>query len=213
MIFALDTYFNNIHSCHDTVGNPGDWIAVGCSHTAGYGVTTAEIYINLLTQPVRNLALGMGNAGICRRNAQVWMEQSGQPGLVIAQWPNAMRRTTWHDNLGSLVSVQHNDSILNTMVKAGDNNLWAEWLDHVISLNQFCRACNTPIINILLETLAPEYSAILNQHSITVHDDKKLPGQSWMFDCAGTDGQHHSAQCHQLWAERLQGIVNEVTAP
>ena len=97
------------------------------------------------------------------------------------------------------------------MLRAGEQNLYADWIDSVITLNQFCRATQTPIINILLETLQTEYRAVVDQHSIIVHDDQKLPGLSWMFDSAGSDGSHHSAACHRLWAQRLQGIIDETT--
>jgi hypothetical protein len=215
--FKFDDYFSTIYNHRSIVGCAGDWIVTGCSHTAGFGVEDNEIYTNLLSQhytrPVHNLALGMSNHAICRHNIQLWYEQVGKPGLVIVQWPNPVRRTSWNNDAGVTVSISQDDAILQTMLRAGEQNLYADWLDSVITLNQFCRATKTPIINILFETLSPKYCAILQRHNIIVHDDKKLPGQSWVFDSAGTDGQHHSARCHQLWAERLQGIVNEVTTP
>lgn len=213
--FRFPEYFSTIYSHRPPVGAAGDWIAVGCSHTAGYGVEDSEIYIELVSQhyarPIHNLGLGMSNHAICRHNVQLWFEQIGQPGLVIVQWPNPIRRTTWHNDTGAVVSISQPDTVLHTMLREGEQNLYADWLDSVITLNQFCRATQTPIINILLETLPEQYRAILEQHDIRLHEDLKLPGQSWIFDSAGSDGQHHSAKCHQLWAERLQGIIDETT--
>ena len=211
----FDEYFSTIYRHWPTTGAAGDWIITGCSHTAGYGVADTELYPVLLSnhyaRPIHNLALGMSNHAICRHNVQQWFEQVGQPGLIIAQWPNPLRRTTWEQNRGATVSTSQPDPVLHAMLRAGEQNLAADWLDSVITLNQFCRATQTPIINILLETLEPQYRAILDRHGITVHDDQKLPGLSWIFDSAGSDGSHHSAACHALWAQRLIGIIDETT--
>jgi hypothetical protein len=215
--FKFNEYFSTIFTrtpWDDTVRS-GDWIAVGCSHTAGYGVNPNEIYINLLSQhyqlPIHNLAFGMGNHVIARRNTQLWFNQVGKPGLVIAQWPNPIRRTTWTGDTGILVSVSQPDKILHTMLQCGEENFLADWLDSIITLNQFCRAFDVPVVNILLETMQQQWQDILYQHNIVVHDDKKLPEQSWIFDSGGNDRLHHSAKCHQQWAERLAKIINEHT--
>lgn len=215
-MIAFAEYFSTIRSRHPARGQAGDWIAAGCSHTAGYGVEPGEIYIDLLChhyqRPIHNLALGSGNHSICRRNIQLWFDKVGVPGLVLVQWPNPIRRTSWTGDQGHLVNISQPDKILHTMLQQGEQNLLADWLDSIITLNQFCRAHDTPVINILLETLSEQYKEILDQHCITLHDDKKIPGASWIFDSAGTDNLHHSARCHQLWAQRLYGLLDEYTS-
>lgn len=216
--FNFDEYFSTIYSRFPVSdGSPGEWIAAGCSHTAGFGVDAGEIYIDHLSQhysrPIHNLALGMANHSICRHNCQQWIEQYGAPGLVLIQWPNPIRRTTWTNNHGELVSISQSDSVLHTMLRAGEQNLLSDWLDSIIILNQFCKAYSVPIINIMLETLPEVAEKILTNCNIKIHDDKKQPGLSWIFDNAGTDMQHHSARCHKLWSERLIGIIDEYTTP
>ncbi len=209
-------YFCNFHTRYPLNGKAGDWIAAGCSHTAGYGVEPEETYVALLAQqydrPIHNLALGNANHGICRRNIQLWFATVGVPELVLVQWPHHVRRTSWRNNFGELVGVSQSDKILHTMLHEGEQNLLADWLDSIIALNQFCRAYNTPVVNIVLDTVSDQCREILDHFDITVHDDKKLPGASWIFDNSGTDNLHHSARCHQLWSQRLHGIINENTA-
>lgn len=44
-----------------------------------------------------------------------------------------------------------------------------------------------------------------------LHTDQKLPGLTWLFDSAATDQLHHSAYCYKQWADRLIGLIDEIT--
>jgi hypothetical protein len=215
--FQLETYFNKIHSrwpISSTV-NAQDWLAVGCSHTAGYGVEREEIYVSRLNQhynrSIHNAALGTGNHAVCRHNIELWIEKYGCPQLIIAQWPNPIRRTIWNGDWGNLCTIQSPDTLLQTMVKSGENNFYVDWVSSVLAANQLCKHLGIQIINILLENIDSKYHDILHNHDIILHVDEKLPGKSWIFDNAGSDNQHHSARCHQFWTERMIGIIDEVT--
>jgi hypothetical protein len=216
--FQLKTYFDKIHSrwpISDTV-NSQDWLAVGCSHTAGYGVERNEIYISQLSQhydrPIHNAALGTANHAICRHNIELWLEKYGRPELIIIQWPNPIRRTIWHDNQGNMCTVsQATDMLFQTMVKAGENNFYVDWIASVLAANQLCKYLGIHVVNVLLENVDSIYYDILHSRGVILHADEKLPGKSWTFDNAGSDNQHHSAQCHQLWTKRMIGIIDELT--
>jgi hypothetical protein len=215
--FQLETYLDSIHSrwpISESVSKQ-DWLAVGCSHTAGYGVEQEEIYISQLSRcydrPIHNAALGTGNHAVCYRNIQLWVEKYGCPELIIAQWPNPVRRTIWEGDLGNLCTIQSPDTLFQTMVKTGENNFYVDWMSSILAANQLCKYLGIRIINILLENVDLRYHKILNNHGVILHVDEKLPGKSWIFDSAGSDNQHHSAQSHRLWAERIAGIIDEST--
>ena len=215
--FQLETYFNKIHSRWpiSAIINKQDWLAVGCSHTAGYGVAKEETYISQLSRhydrPIHNAAIGTGNHAVCYHNIVLWLEKYGSPELIIAQWPNPIRRTIWYNNNGELHTVSSSDNLLHAMVKAGQNNFYVDWMSSIFAANHLCKQLRINIINILLENIDLEYNKILNDRGITLHQDEKLPGKSWIFDSAGSDDQHHSARCHQLWSERVIGIIDELT--
>ena len=212
--FSANTYLTEIHQRWDTgTVSPGDWVAAGCSHTAGYGIDQDEIYISHLAshynKTIHNLALGSGNHQTTRLNVQHWLRSTSNTGLVIAQWPNPIRITSWNNDTGSLVNISNTCPMLSTMLKHSELNLYVNWLDSIISLNQLCNSLNVPIVNLLLEDCAQEYKSILTKFNIVLHIDEKLPGRSWIFDSAASDNLHHSARCHKLWAERLIGIIDE----
>jgi hypothetical protein len=56
------------------------------------------------------------------------------------------------------------------------------------------------------------YRARLIKENIVLHIDEKLPGLSWIFDSAASDGLHHSATCHVAWKNRLLGLLDELIA-
>jgi len=215
--FQLETYFDKIHSRWpiSEMVDKQDWLAVGCSHTAGYGVEQEEIYVSRLSQhynrPIHNAALGSGNHAVCRHNIELWLEKYGCPELIIAQWPNPVRRTIWHGNQGNLCTIQTSDVLFQTMAKTGENNFYVDWMSSIIAANRLCKHLKIRIINVLLENVDSTYHDILQRQGIILHVDEKLPGKSWIFDSAGSDNQHHSARCHQLWAERMIGIIDEIT--
>ena len=201
------------HVRSDFVVNPGDWVAAGCSHTVGSGIEFNNNYCNQLGRrygkTIHNIAIGMGNHQITRSNIQLWLRMQPDTGLIIAQWPNAVRLTTWDsEKLGQRVSISQNDSILHEMLRRAEINFDIPWLDSIITLNQLGTALHIPVVNIVLDTCSPEYVSLLSKFNIKLHIDEKKEGRSWIVDNAASDGTHHSARCHKLWAERLTGIIS-----
>ena len=208
-------YLAKIHYSNesDFSVTPGDWVAAGCSHTVGSGVARIDNYCNQLSRSygktIHNLAIGMGNHQITRTNIQLWLRMHPDTGLILAQWPSVVRSTTWDSkNRGQRVSVSQDDSILHEMLRRTEINFDIPWLDSIITLNQLVASLNIPIVNIVLEDCVPEYRELLSKFNITLHIDEKKEGRSWIFDNASSDGTHHSARCHKLWAERLTGIIS-----
>jgi hypothetical protein len=211
-------YINYLSSIHyhvesDSVVTPGAWVAAGCSHTVGVGIETNDNYCSQLgrryEKTIHNIAIGMGNHQITRSNIQLWLRMHPDTGLIIAQWPGAIRLTTWDsEKLGQRVSISQNDSILHEMLRRSEINFDIPWLDSIITLNQLSTALNIPIVNIMLGDCAPEYLTLLNKFNINLHIDEKKEGRSWIFDNAASDGSHHSKHCHKLWADRLARIIS-----
>lgn len=203
-----------------TINDVGDvplhhFLAVGCSHTAGVGIKPNECYISKLQQhygiKIYNLAQPGGNHTLCNLNILSWLSKGFCPHLVIAQWPNPIRRIAWTDNLGILQNINNKDQIFDRILVAGEQNFYADWLLTIFNVNEICKAFKIKIINILLEDIDECYNQILISKNIILHQDKKIPGQSWIFDCASADGVHHSEKCHEQWKNRLIGLIDENT--
>jgi hypothetical protein len=214
---TLDNYFDQIITWQPRQhSQPHDWVAVGCSHTAGIGVFPGEIYVNRLSEhykrPIHNLAKDGGNSTICRHNIMQWLEQSNRPELIIAQWPNPIRSTLWNNNQTTLVTVSDNHALVNDKLRLGEENFYSTWLDDIITVNRICNLLDIKIVNIMLESLDSRYYNILQNKNINLHVDNAQTNESWIFDNSGNDKIHHSATCHQAWAQRLIGIIDEYTA-
>lgn len=189
-------------------------LALGCSHTAGVGVDPSECYVSLLSKhyqtPIVNTAAPGGSADQCMQHLTQAL-RSGRPEFVIAQWPNPIRRTMWTGNKRKFETVQSAGPAFRSLLQAGVANFYEPWLQYITAADTMCALAGVPVVHILLEDLATEYTDRLLAQGILLHQDLKIPGQSWIFDSAGADGLHHSAACHAQWANRLIGLIDEFT--
>jgi hypothetical protein len=188
----------------------------GCSHTAGVGLDTQYCYTSRLAEhyniSVLNRGISGGGCNEVLMNVVDCVKQSNNyPKFVVAQWPNPFRKSLWINNQKILQNVNSCDHSFEILLKNSDKNFYEPWAQSIIVANLLCKLSRIPIINIVLETVNNEMLQRLNEENITLHHDEKLPGKSWIFDHGASDGIHHSAQCHQLWAQRLIGIIDEYT--
>lgn len=189
-------------------------VALGCSHTAGTGVEIDQCYVSVLSRMInkniKNLAIGGGNAST-NQDLLVKLLRYNQPKFVIAQWPNPIRLTLWSGEVSRLENINSCSAAFKELLKQSQENFYQPWLQAIITCDLLCKQKNIPILHILLENIQPKYNQILVANDITLHVDEKLPGKTWLFDSGGKDKVHHSAYCHNQWAERICGLLNEIT--
>jgi hypothetical protein len=189
-------------------------LALGCSHTVAVGIDYQHSYIARLSEQlgiqIINLAVPGANSSMVEKLLVDHLQHS-VPEFVIAQWPNPYRRTMWKDGRANNETVSNASVAFKTLLAADNNNFVMPWLQSIITCTTLCRFAKIPIINILLEDIDSHYHKILSKYNIQLFCDKKQPGHTWLFDSAATDQLHHSARCHQQWAERLEEIINEHT--
>jgi hypothetical protein len=190
-------------------------LALGCSHTAGIGVLASECYVSLLSAhyncEIVNTAMSNGNAEYCLTQLAVHL-RTKRPDFVIAQWPNPFRRTTWTGKKSQFENIQNASPVFRSLLTLSVENFMQPWIQCIVTSDTLCKLAGVKVIHIMLEDLDTEYVDILNNNNITLHRDLKRPGQTWLFDSAGSDNLHHSAHCHQQWANRLLGLLNEYTS-
>jgi hypothetical protein len=191
-------------------------IAAGCSHTAGVGNHISKCYVNCLEQhynyPILNHAVSGGSCNDVLLAISRAVQQTSAPNFVIAQWPNPFRRTAWINGKKQLQNINNCDESFKLLLKNGEENFYEPWMQSVIFGNLLCKLSNITIINIMLESIDQQFIDRLVDNNIQLHIDEKLPGRTWFFDSAADDKQHHSPWCHQQWANRLIGIIDECTA-
>jgi len=189
-------------------------LAIGCSHTAGVGVSATECYVSLLSThydcEIINTAVPGGNAENCLKHLVAQLRVR-TPDFVIAQWPNTIRRTHWIGNKSQFENIQNGSAVFHSLLNAGINNFVQPWLQCIITADTLCKLAGIKIVHIMLEDLDTKFVDVLNNNNITLHRDLKQPGQTWLFDSAGSDNLHHSPRCHAQWAKRLIGLLNEHT--
>ena len=189
--------------------------AIGCSHTAGVGIEPAHCYVTVLSNrlgcTILNHGLPGGNAGHVQATLVQALKYTLRPDFIIAQWPNPLRRTTWYNNTARNENIQHNSAVFKHLLQAGDKNFYQPWIDTIIVCNLLCKIAAVPIVNIMIEDVPEEYHHQLAVESIVLHVDKKTPNETWLMDSAASDDLHHSARCHAQWAQRLHGLLNELT--
>lgn len=189
-------------------------LALGCSHTVGVGIDPQDCYVSVLAQQlnckIKNLGVAGGNADDVLQNLLRELKNT-RPEFVIAQWPNPLRRTTWSGNTARRENIHHCSAAFQQLLKASEQNFYQPWIHCIIAANMLCKLADVLCINILIEDVAEQYHQLLTEWNITLYTDRKLPGQSWLMDCAASDNLHHSAECHKQWAERIVGILNELT--
>lgn len=200
-------------------------LAVGCSHTAGVGVTAAECYVSLLSDrmgvSIINKAMPGGNADCCVEQLTMYLRQT-RVDFVIAQWPNPIRKTIWTNGKPNLENIHNASGVFRAILTAGTENFVKPWLQSIVAADTLCKLANIPIVHVFFDTgylvsnthevnLDPVHVQYLDKNNITLHTDLKQPGTTWLFDSAGSDNLHHSAKCHAQWATRLHGLLNELT--
>jgi len=189
-------------------------LALGCSHTAGVGIDPNDCYVQLLSAhydiSIHNGAVPNGNAD---QNVQILTSvlRTDKPKFVIAQWPNPDRRTIWHDNQASYETVNNASAAFRSLMVAGKQNFMQPWLQNIITADTLCKLAHVPVVHILLGNLDRKYVNILTDQGIELHMDLKLEGWTWLFDPQGSNNLPHSARCHAQWAERLIGLLDEIT--
>ena len=190
-------------------------IAVGCSHTAGVAIDPTDCYVNVLSHrlglPILNKGQPGGNAGHIQSTLVHALKNSLRPDFVIAQWPNPIRRTMWHGNSPRNENVASASPVFEQLLRQGEKNFYQPWIDTIIVCNLLCKTAAVPVVNIMIEDVAPEYHHMLAREQIVLHVDKKTPDETWLMDSAASDNLHHSAHCHAQWAQRLYGLLNEHT--
>lgn len=190
-------------------------MAAGCSHTAGVGIDLHDCYASCVSRhynmPVLNTGVAGGNHGHVLMNIVEALKANQHPAFVIAQWPNPIRRTIWVKGVKQLQNIHAAGPAFTLLLQNGEENFYEDWLQSIIVGNLLCKLANVPVVNIMLEDVEDRYHARLNQEQITLHTDQKLPGLTWLFDSAATDHVHHSAYCHRQWADRLIGLIDEIT--
>lgn len=189
-------------------------LALGCSHTAGTGIDISDCYVNVLSRyyhiPIKNKSVPGASYEQVERNL-VHEIKYDRPDFVIAQWPNPFRRTMWYGERPTVENINSAGPVFKQLLKLGDLNFYNLWIQSIITCNALCNAFQVPIVNIMLENVERKYHQVLNNEGIVLHVDEKLPGKTWLFDSAASDNSHHSAQCHTAWADRLVGLIDEIT--
>jgi len=192
-------------------------MVAGCSHTAGDGLDQADCYVSLLEKHYKFPVYNHGVSGGCSTDVLIKIidavKTNNAPKFIVAQWPNPFRKHIWINGKLHLQNINWSDDSFKLLLKNGEENFYEPWMQSIIIANLLCKLAHIPLINIMLEDLDQSYTDRLQMENIQLHQDKKLPGQTWFFDYGARDGLHHSPQCHQRWTERLIGIIDEYTAP
>lgn len=191
-------------------------IVAGCSHTAGVGLDLSDCYVSLLQQHYKFLISNYGVPGGGSTDVLIKIINSiksiDKPKFIVAQWPNPFRKHLWINNQLTLQNINSSDESFKLLINYSELNFYEPWLQSIITANLLCQLAHVPLINIMLENVDQIWHTRLQQENIHLHVDEKLPGKTWFFDNGANDKLHHSAQCHQQWAERLIGIIDEYTA-
>jgi hypothetical protein len=190
-------------------------MAAGCSHTAGVGIELHDCYASCVgrhyNMSVLNNGVPSGNHTHVLMNIVETLKIKHRPEFIIAQWPNPIRRTIWVNGIEQLQNIHTAGPAFALLLKNGEENFYEDWLQSIIVGNLLCKLADVPIVNIMLEDIEDCYHVRLGNENIKLHTDQKLPGLTWLFDSAATDQLHHSAYCHRQWANRLIGLIDEIT--
>lgn len=189
-------------------------VAIGCSHTAGVGVDPADCYVSVLGQmlekDIKNLGVPGGNADDVV-NHLIDELKNTRPEFVIAQWPNPIRRTIWHNKKLRRETISNPSVAFLELLRADEENFYQHWIQCIVVSNMLCQLAQVTCVNIMIEDVDLSYHELLAKENIVLHVDKKLPGETWLMDSRASDNLHHSARCHKQWATRLFGLIDEHT--
>lgn len=194
------------------------FVVMGCSHTTGVGLDREQAYPSLLSRhykmPVYNLAVGNGNADICRLNFFQLIE-SDLPKFLVIQWPNPVRKIIWtyknNEAFGVLQNITNGDVEFQRMAAIMELQFYWDWISEIVSIHATSRRIGLPVVHIYLDQLKEGFDVIFQEKNLVVHWDEKIPGKTWFFDNGAADGMHHSAWCHEQWVKRLIPLIDEVT--
>ena len=218
MIPNLIDYFENIRAIVENNKDvrPVDYehfVVAGCSHSVGVGVEQHQRYSSILQQqigiPARNISVPGGCATVASVYLTRWLSTVGRPRFAVVQWPNVMRWPAWYNESMYIENANDHQTVFPALVRAGETNFWAEWLRSVLTTNILYQTAGIPIINIYLDSIPRDYRDLMLTNNITVYDN--IDNAVWSLDSKGSDGKHHSAECHAHWASRILGIINETT--
>lgn len=187
------------------------FLAVGCSHTAGVGIQSDEIYVQCLSRDIGldciNLSYNGCDSEYTLQQIVKTLRKDQLPNFIIAQWPNIFRKTFYNDKEFYFENVNSSGEIFNKLLKLSENNFVKPWIQHMVTADTLADSIGIPIYHIYLD-----YTDVKIENNIKLHQDFKRPGETWLFDNGASDGLHHSAKCHRAWADRLNRIINEDTA-
>ena len=184
----------------------------GCSHTSGVGIDKNCIWAAQLAKNLQldlvNLALGGSCAKFVVTSLIDYLESTTiLPELIIAQWPNPYRSMKIFDQKIAFYNVNTMDDEFRYRINYNPNSFLEEWYSSILELNSYCK---TKLINICFEsheTITTQLVSNLKSKEIILHTDEKISGKTWHFDSGASDKLHHSADCHQKWAERILTIL------
>jgi hypothetical protein len=187
-------------------------LVAGCSHTEGVGVDPDQNWAHYLAQSLNCNLVNLGRAGACAKFVSDTLidylsNTSIPPQLVVAQWPNPYRSMKLVDRTICFYNIHSMDQDFEQRLKNNPNDFVDEWSNSIIKFNSFCHA---NIVNICLESKQDFIIQTMEnfyQKDIILHIDEKLPGKTWHFDSSARDRLHHSAECHQKWADRILTIL------
>lgn len=187
----------------------------GCSHTAGVGIDPDDCYVKLIEThyqiPIQNLAIPGGGCTEVLNHVVGAVNCADKPKFIVAQWPNVFRKSIWISGRRRLQNINSCEESFRLLLQSGEENFYEPWMQAVVVANLVSTLAQVPLINIMLENLKQPYLGRLEAENIHLHVDEKLPGRTWLFDSKADDNLHHSASCHQQWAQRLIGIIDENT--
>ena len=187
-------------------------LVAGCSHTAGVGIDINFGWAAVLSQQLDLDLVNLARSSACARYvADTLIDYLAQakilPRLVVVQWPNPYRSMKMINQHPRFYNVNAMDADFAQRLRLCPESFVSEWQQAVIDFN---RRCQPPLINICLESMDSDVAGPaqhLMDQGIKIHLDEKLPGLTWHFDSAATDGLHHSEQCHQKWADRILTLL------
>jgi hypothetical protein len=116
------------------------------------------------------------------------------------------------NNRRILQNINSCEGSFRLLLKGGKENFYEPWIQAVVIANLVTELSQIPLINIMLENLDQLHLNKLKAENIHLHVDEKTPSCTWLFDSGARDNLHHSARCHRQWADRLIGIIDELTA-
>lgn len=191
------------------------FLAFGCSHTAGAGISLGEIYVDILGNSLglscQNLAVSGANSSECVYRFVDAVNHDSDIEFIVAQWPNIYRRSLWIGDEKYFQNTNVADESFHLLLKYSSRNFVEPWVENIVLAHTLARALGIDIYHIYLDRAPPEITE-LESKGIKLYCDEPRPGHSWIFDSAASDDLHHSSRCHQRWAERLEKIINENTS-